>query len=68
MMEVIFLDGVDGLVFLANQCTKNTPQHLFGVIHLIRKYLTTNFSTLVCTHLHTLWITFPLHFSSFVRT
>ena len=65
MMEVIFLDGVDGLVFLANQCTKNTPQHLFGVIHLIRTYLMTNFSTLLCTHQYTVWITLPPPFLQF---
>ena len=29
----------------ANQCTKNIPQHLFGVIHLVRTYLMTDFST-----------------------
>ena len=45
-MEVIhdiFFDGVDGLVYLSSQCTKNTLQHLFEVIHLIRTYLMTNF-------------------------
>ena len=66
----IFLDGVYALVYLANQRTKNIPQHLFEVIHLIRTYLMTDFSTLslsvpICTHFG--W-PLPLHSSSCVRT
>ena len=29
------------------QCTKNSPKHSFGVIHLVRTYLMANFSTLL---------------------
>ena len=54
----IFLDGVYALVYLANQRTKNIPQHLFEVIHLIRTYLMTDFSTLsLCTNLYPFWMT-----------
>ena len=41
----IFLDGGDAPVYLAGLMHKNIPQHLFGVIHLIRTYLMTGFST-----------------------
>ena len=41
----IFLAGGDALVYLAVQCTKNIPQYLFGVIHLVRTYRRTDFST-----------------------
>ena len=34
-----------GKCTLLNQCTKNIQQHLFGAIHLVRRYLMTNFST-----------------------
>ena len=53
----IFLAGGDALVYLAGPMRKkNIPQHLFGVIHLVRTYLRTNFSTplplvSICTHL-----------------
>ena len=30
----IFLAGGDTLVYLADQCAKNIPQHLFGAIYL----------------------------------
>ena len=33
-----------------NQCTKNISQNLFGVIHLVRTYLTVNLSTLLSMH------------------
>ena len=42
----IFLAGGDVLVCLAKPMhKKNTPQHLFGAIHLVRTYLRTDFST-----------------------
>ena len=44
-----------------NQCTKNIPQNLFGVIHLVRTYLTTDFSTplSMCTPAYILDVTPP---------
>ena len=53
----IFVAGSDALVYLAYQCTKNIPQHLFGAIHLVRTYLRTDFLNpplsliSICTHL-----------------
>ena len=42
----IFLAGSDALVYLAGPMhKKNIPQNLFGVIHLVRTYLRTGFST-----------------------
>ena len=39
----IFLAGDDTLGYLAGPMhKKNIPQHLFGAIHLVRTYLTTN--------------------------
>ena len=38
-----FLAGVDALVNLAGPIQKNSPQHLFGAIHLVRSYLRANF-------------------------
>ena len=55
----IFVAGSDALVYLAYQCTKNIPQHLFGAIHLVRTYLRTNFSTpcLHCKHMYAFRVT-----------
>ena len=55
-MEDIFLAGGDAFVYLAGPMhKKNSPQHLFGAIHLVRTYLRTNFSTPVppspCKHM-----------------
>ena len=47
----IFLAGGDALVYLAVQCTKNIPQYLFGVIHLVRTYRRTDFSTDWCCYI-----------------
>ena len=53
----IFLAGSDALVYFAGPMhKKNITQHLFGVIHLVRTSVRTNFSTLlplvsICTHL-----------------
>ena len=48
--NVIFSDGVDAVAYLADQCTKNISDYLFGAIHLIRTYLMTEF-----------WTPLPLH-------
>ena len=53
----ILLGGFDdALVYLANQCTKNIPKHLLGIIHVIRTYLIINFLTPLplCTPVHIL--------------
>ena len=65
----IFLDGIDAVVYLAKQCTKNFSEHLFGVIYLICTYLMTNFSTPLPLYapVHIL-DDHPLHSSSCVRT
>ena len=41
----IFVAGSDALVYLAYQCTKNIPQHLFGAIHLVRSIFGPIFQT-----------------------
>ena len=43
----IFLACGDAFLYLSNHCTKNIPQSLFGVIHLVRTYLMTYFSSLL---------------------
>ena len=51
----IFLADGDALVYLANHCTKDIPQQLFGVIHLVHMHLMTDFSIPLpsFTHLYT---------------
>ena len=41
----IFLAGGDALVYLAIPITVYIPQNLFGAIHLVRTYLSTDFPT-----------------------
>ena len=48
----IFLDGGDGLVYLAVPMHTNILQHLFGAIYLVRTYLETDFSTPPLPHPH----------------
>ena len=64
----IFLAGGDALVYLANQCTKNIPQHLFGVIHLIRTYLMIDFAIPFPLYAPVHILDDPLHSPSCVRT
>ena len=54
----IFLADGDALVYLANHCTKDIPQQLFGVIHLVHMHLMTDFSIPLpsFTHLYTFCI------------
>ena len=54
----IVLAGGDALVYLAGPMQKkNIPQHFFGAIHLVRRYLRTDFLTpplpfvSICTYL-----------------
>ena len=54
----IFLADGDALIYLANHCTKDIPQQLFGVIHLVHMHLMTDFSIPLpsFTHLYTFCI------------
>ena len=54
----ISLAGGDSLVYLAKLTHKKYSKHLFGSIHLVLKYLMTNFSTpFRCTQLYSFWMT-----------